>query len=211
MKVALYVEGGGHRTVLKSQLRKGFQDLLVKAGFAGRLPKVVACGPRDRAYRNFRTALREGDGYPILLVDSEAIVQTQHQPPSSSGAWQHLAANDKWTRPRQVSDDQAQLMATCMETWLIADHNAISKCFSGLNPNRLLAPHGLEKRPKEEVIQALKSATASSSKGRYKKGRDSFVLLGLVDPNQLESSLPHFRRFIETMNARLKPPLPRRP
>jgi len=210
VNVTLYVEGGGNRAALKSQLRKGFRDLLVNSNFAGRLPRVVACGSRQHAYRNFKTALREGSVYPILLVDSEAIVQAQHQPPRSSGAWRHLAVSDHWTRPRNASDDQAQLMATCMETWLIADHRALQGYFAGLRPGRLLPVEGLETRRKEEVNQALKDATASSRRGRFDKVRDSFALLALVDPSRLEHRLPHFRRFIETMNARLKPPLPRR-
>ena len=101
-------------------------------------------------------------------------------------------------------------MATCMETWLIADHSALRDYFPDLNPDRLLPVQGLEGRRKEEVIQALKHATASFRKGGYQKGRNSFVLLGLVDPSQLERRLPHFRRFMETLTARLEPPFPRR-
>lgn len=208
MRVVLYVEGGGHRAVLKAQLRKGFRDLLVKAGFAGRLPKVVACGPRGRTYQNFKAELRRGNSYPILLVDSESVVQSQHQPPNSSGAWQHLDSSDHWTQPIQASNDQAQLMAACMETWLMADHKVWLSYSPGLNPGRLLPVKGLEERQKEDVIQALKSATASSRRGRYDKGRDSFAVLGLVDPTRLERWLPHFRRFVETLDARLEPPFP---
>ena len=200
------MEGGGDRAALKSQLRQGFRDLLVKAGFAGRLPRVVACGPRDRAFRNFGIALREGSGYPILLVDSESVVRRQHRPKRSSGAWEHLAASDNWIRPSQASDDQAQLMATCMETWLIADHRALQTVFSDLNPDRLLPLEGLEGRSKEETIRALERATSPSRRGSYAKGRDSFAVLGIVNPSQLEQWLPHFRRFIETMNTRLRPP-----
>lgn len=127
---------------------------------------------------------------PFLLVDSEAIVQEKLQPPNPSGAWQHLAISDGWTRPRHSSDDQAQLMTTCMETWLMADHRVLEDYFSGLKMNRLLPAERLEWRRKEQIIQALKGATASSRKGKYDKGRDSFVLLGLVDPDQLERWLP---------------------
>ncbi len=64
-------------------------------------------------------------------------------------------------------------MATCMETWLIADHSALRDYFPDLNPDRLLPVQGLEERRKEEVIQALKHATASFRKGGYQKGRNS--------------------------------------
>lgn len=203
----LYVEGGGHRAALQSELRKGFRELMIKANFTGRLPRVIACGPRDRAYRRFRTALREGGGYPILLVDSEVMVRTRHQPPNPSGAWAHLASSDGWKRPVEASDDQAQLMATCMETWLIADRRALHSYFPGLNQDRLPPIEGLEGRPTEDVIEALKRATVSSGRGKYDKGRHSFPVLGLVDPSRLELRLPHFRRFMETLDARLKSPL----
>ena len=42
-------------------------------------------------------------------------------------------------------------------------------------------------------------------KGYYRKGRDSFGLLGKVEPEKLKTRLPHFRRFVETLEERLPP------
>lgn len=206
MRVTLYVEGGGHRAALNAQLRKGFRELLLKASLAGRLPRVVACGPRDRAYRNFRQAVREGKDFPVLLVDSEVTIQDRHQPPISSGVWHHLLSNDRWMRPQQAADDQAQLMVTSMETWLVADRQALMDYFPGLIAGRLPPVEELERRSTEEIIQALKRSTESSTKGRYNKSHHSFALLGLLNPTELERRLPHFRRFIEAMHARLPTP-----
>ena len=119
MKVTVYVEGGGDSAQLKERCRKGFRDLLTKAGFDRRLRllKVVPCGPRDRAFRSFRNALRlrRADEYPILLVDSEELVAPDNQPDvNPSGAWKHLAGLGQ--RPPGANDDQAQLMVTTMET-----------------------------------------------------------------------------------------------
>ena len=206
MSVTVYVEGGGDSAELKGQCRKGFRALLAKAGFGGRLPRVVPCGPRNRAFSSFQRALRNGDGYPILLVDSEDPVADADRPDvNPSGAWRHLAKRDDWARSSDARDDQAQLMVTTMETWLLADRRTFIACFPDMNANALPPDTDLENRSKPDVAAALRNATQSSSKGRYHKGNHSFDLLGKVEPEELKSRLPHFRRFIETLDARLPP------
>ena len=203
MSVALYVEGGGDDKDLKSECRRGFAKLLANMGFKGRLPKIVACGPRNDAYDDFRTALGQGLRHPIMLIDSEDLVNETNAPNNPSGAWNHLTACDKWQRPKAASDDQAQLMVTTMETWLVADPNALIKHFPSMNSTKLPDDNNLESRTKEDILAALKRATSSSNKGEYKKGRDSFDLLGKLNPDELKSKLPHFRRFVESLDARL--------
>ena len=205
VSVTVYVEGGGDSAQLEAQCRKGFQKLLDKAGFGGRLPRVMACGPRNRAFRDFERALRNGDGYPILLVDSENRVADDNQPDANpSGAWRHLSGPpDRWMRPSDAADDQAQLMVTTMETWLLADRRTLIAYFPAMNANALPSDVDLESRGKPEVAAALRNATRSSSRGRYHKGHHSFDLLGRVRPEELKNRLPHFRRFVETLAARL--------
>lgn len=205
MSVKVYVEGGGDRAELKTRCREGFSKLIDKAGFAGRMPGVVACGSRNAAFDRFQTALRSarGDDYPILLVDSEDPIADANRPDAdASGAWRHLAQRDGWARPDGVADDQAQLMVTAMETWLLADRQALAAYFPGMNTNALLPDTALEDRRKEDVLQALEDAARPSSKGGYAKGRDAFALLAQADPATLGSRLPHFRRFVAALEAR---------
>ena len=204
MRVTVYVEGGGDSAELKGQCRKGFQKLLAKAGFDGRLPKVVACGPRNRAFHDFERALRKGNGYPILLVDSEdPVADADRTEADPSGAWRHLAERDGWTKPSDAEDDQAQLMVTTMETWLLADRRTLITYFPNMNANALPPDADLENRRKPDVAADLRKATKSSSKGDYHKGNHSFDLLGKIEPEKLKAKLPHFRRFVETLEARL--------
>ena len=206
MSVTVYVEGGGDSAELKGQCRKGFQKLLANAGFGGRLPRVVACGARNQAFRNFKRALRDGDGYPILLVDSEdPVAEADRSDANPSGAWRHLSRRDDWTRPSGAKDDQAQLMVTTMETWLLADRQTLIAYFPAMSASALPPDADLESRRKPDVTAALRNATQSSSKGRYHKGNHSFDLLGRIAPEELKSRLPHFRRFVETLDARLPP------
>jgi len=81
--VRLYVEGGGDSKRLKTQCRRGFRKFIEKAGLQGRMPRIVACGGRQRAYDSFATALAAGTSTPMLLVDAERRV-------TDASAWEHL-------------------------------------------------------------------------------------------------------------------------
>ncbi len=201
MKVRLYIEGGGDRPSDKSKCREGFRKLLERAGFQNRMPSTRACGSRNAAYDDFKTALRTaaaGD-YPVLLVDSEAPVNLPRSP------WHHLQSRDGWERPAGADDDQAQLMVQCMETWCLADRNALREFFgSRLRENALPSLDNLETRAKETVQEALANATRDCGQHRgYEKGRRSFELLGQRDPAELKTHLPHFVRLCQMLDVRL--------
>ena len=201
MSVMLCVEGGGDSRVLKIKCRQGFAELMANTGFSGRMPKVAACGSRDKAFERFQTELEIGKRLPMLLVDSEDLVKDANAPNNALGAWNHLQEHDGWQRPKTANDDQAQLMVTTMETWLVADPKAVSKHFPGMNDNKLPPGIDLEGRSKKDILATLKAATSNSQKGEYKKGRDSFDLLANLNPEELKSKLPHFRRFVQALDA----------
>ena len=98
------------------------------------MPRVIACGPRERAYDQFCTAIgqAEDDSFIVLLVDSEAAVAAGDSP------WEHLKKRDKWTQPSVAADDSAQLMVQCMEAWFVADRQSLSAYFGrGLQSRRV--------------------------------------------------------------------------
>lgn len=202
MKVVLCVEGGG-TNVLNARCRKSFSDLIERAGFRGRMPRIVACGSREDAFDTFRTHHASGQGYTILLVDSETPVE--------SLPWEHLQKHDRWERPAGARDEQAQLMVVCMETWIVADREALQSMFGqGWRSGGLLPVAGLEQRSKQEVQESLKTASQGCPLNRrYEKGRRSFELLGRLDPVKLRE-LPHFQRFCEVLEDKLEPPQPAR-
>ena len=86
MNVKIYVEGGGdHNKALQTHCCRGFSEFFRKAGLEGRMPRVVACGGRRRAYDRFRTSHENAgkDDLPIPLVDSEA-------PVTEADPWEHV-------------------------------------------------------------------------------------------------------------------------
>lgn len=197
MKAKLYVEGGGGGKDLRIACTEGFHKLLNKAGFRLRL---VACGSRNAAFDRFKTALDGGeDHYPMLLVDSEAEVRDVGKP------WSHLAERDRWRRPRRAKDDQAQLMVQCMETWCVADREALRRFFGQhLQENALPALGDLEKCPKDHIQKKLKHATRACGRNRtYSKGKRSFDLVAELDPRALRSELPHFVRLCDVLDEKL--------
>jgi hypothetical protein len=125
VKVTIYVEGGGDGKYQHIQCRQGFRRLIEKSGFAGKMPFIFACSGRNAAFDDFKTAMRSKPptDYPMLLVDSEDPIA------GNVTSWNHLRMRDDWIPPASVSDDQAQLMVTCMETWLMADRSALREIF----------------------------------------------------------------------------------
>jgi len=159
------------------------------------MPSITACGGRNSAFDDFKTALE--DEYPILLVDSEA--------PVTEPAWEHLQDLDNWLRPNGAADDQAQLMVQCMETWCVADRSALRRFFGQhLQESALPALNDLEGRAKTDVQQALEHATRECVHNReYKKGKCSFRLIAEVDPRVLEEHLPHFVELCKVLDKTL--------
>ena len=194
MSVKLYVEGGGDSKVLRSQCRKGFRTFFEKAGMAGRTPSVVACGSRGEAYRDFRTAHCQEQG-PVLLVDAEG-------PVTAPGPWQHLKARDGWDRPASASDDQCHLMVQVMESWFLADPDALASFYGqGFRPQSLSKNPNIEQVSKQDVLDGLGTAARETTKGRYDKGRDSYEILGRVDPSKVTNASPYADRLIRAFST----------
>ena len=194
MKIRLYIEGGPPKgRGKKLGPRAAFTQLLERAGFKGRMPKVRCFGGRKETFEAFCTALRDDEELPVLLVDSESQV--------SASAWAHLQNQDGWQKPDEAEEDQAQLMVTCMETWIVADHAALKREYGKALQESALPPQtDLEKRSPQEIQQALEKATRDAGEKRmYRKGSRSFQLVAALDPPTLKTNLPHFRRLIETL------------
>jgi hypothetical protein len=194
----LYIEGGESKED-QIRCREGFRKLLEKAGFSGRLPRLTACGGRNSAFNDFRTAFakrKQGD-YIAMLVDSE------DPPRDIEQTWDHLNRRDGWARPVTANNEQVLFMTTCMETWIVADRAALREHYGDrLQENALPPLIDLEKRDRHEVHDQLEHASRNCSNA-YAKGKRSFEVLAKLDPAVLKQHLPSFVRMDRILKANL--------
>jgi hypothetical protein len=118
--------------------------------------------------------------------------------------WAHLKRREGWKPPPAAREDHVHLMIQCMETWLLADKDCLSDYFGqGFKPDKLPQNARLEAVAKTEILSKLKAATRNSKpKGNYDKARDSFDLLGRIDPSKLKAACPSAREFFKALNER---------
>ena len=193
MSVKLYVEGGGDSKELKTACRKGFRTFLERAGARGRMPHIIACGSRRNAYESFKTAHVLQDGEPMLLVDAE-------DPVTAPGAWEHLAGRDNWARPADATDEQCHLMVQVMESWFLADVDALASFYGNVFRKSSLPQNpNIEQVSKQDIDHGLTDATHDVTKGRYSKGKHSFELLAMLDPEKVRKASPYAERLIRAL------------
>ena len=192
-EVRVYVEGGGNSRSDQRPLREAFTKLL--GGVTGDLPKsrVIPCGGRDNAFREFQIALRSNkDALCLLLVDSEGPVKPGADP------WTHIheRRGDGWERPVAVEEDQLHFMVQMMEAWIVADVEALA-AYYGKGFNARALPHeALEDVSRDDLKSKLAKATQATVKKSYEKS-DGLVLIGCVKVSQVEKACAHARRFFD--------------
>ena len=159
---------------------------------------VIASGDRHEAFRDFCSALTQHrDDFVILLVDAEGEVK--------GNSWQHLSSRegDGWTRPRDATADQAQLMVQVVEAWFLADHSVLIDYYGeGFLSNSLPDQRNIELIAKQDVFRILKHATRRTQKGQFHKTRHGFDLLELSDPDQIRQASNHADRLFRILAAK---------
>ena len=195
MSVRLYVEGGGDRNS-KIACREAFRSFVRKAGADRRMPRIVASGGRNQAYDDFKAALVQRNVTAMLLVDAEEEV-------TASGSWEHIRSRDGWRRPTGASNDQCHLMVQIMESWFLADRQALQAFYGQrFQPQALPGnPNRTEEIPKPDVQAGLDRATRATQKGRYHKGNHSFDILATLDPTKVRAASPSADRFVQALLA----------
>jgi hypothetical protein len=201
MEIAIYLEGGGNSGETKAALRLGMSAFLKPLVDLARQRRcrwsITSCGGRAQAWDAFRDALeKEPEKFNLLLVDSEAAV--------TASPCAHLQHRDGWNF-RGAEEDQAHLMAQCMETWLVADPEALADFYDqGFNRNALPRRINLEDEPKTQIYAALESATRQTQKGIYSKITHASQLLKRVSQEKAKSRCHHCDRLFRVVAARIQ-------
>jgi hypothetical protein len=206
--VKVFVEGGGDSKVLRTACREGFTTFISKLGVA-RHPRISACGSRQTAFDKFCTAIANGEE-ALLLVDSEEAVDVRYSQGQPDGwrPWAHLKARpgDSWDKPQRCADTDCHLMVQVMESWLLADRNALKEFFGqGFKENALpAANNAVEDIGKQQVYDALSKVTSNcKTKAAYGKGEHSFKLLAKIAPNKVIRASPWAKRFVDELRKRM--------
>lgn len=203
----LFVEGGGdNNPSLATECRKGFSKFITQAGICNR-PKIIACGSRITAFKDYCTALKKGEP-AMLLVDSEALIDTplEQGAPETWQPWMHLKQRpgDEWTKPENADDSDCHLMVQCMEYWILADRETLAGFYGNGFKEKALPPTlPLEKATKSAVVSGLKMATKDTSKGEYSKGKHSFELLAQIKPELVMAKSAWAKRFVDELKKRM--------
>jgi len=165
-EIRIYIEGGGDDKNGRAKIRNGFNTFFASLRNKAREKRIrwnmVACGSRNSAFEDFKTALgTHPEAFNILLVDAEGAVK------DAGICWSHLQHKDKWRTP-EIPDDHCHLMVQAMEAWLIADIDTLV-LYYGQKFNRRAIPNTsqVEKIPLKNLEKALKKATRQTQKGKY--------------------------------------------
>lgn len=156
------------------------------------MPRIEACGSRENAYQDFRDAISKGDRTAMLLVDAEG-------PVTASNPWDHLK-NDNWDRPGGATNDQCHLMVQVMESWFLADREALQSHYGqGFRPQALPQNPDIERIAKDDVLAGLNRAARDTAKGTYNKSNDSFTILEKLAPAKVMQASRYANRLIEAL------------
>lgn len=202
MEIAVYFEGGGDSAESKALLRQGMSGFLKPLVDQARQRRsrwrIVSCGSRNEAYDDFMNAVHaDPHVFNVLLVDSEDAVVV-------ASPRQHLQTRDHWNL-NAVTDENVHLMAQCMETWIVADPQALADYYNQhFNVNALPKRGNLEEEPKANVYAALDAATRQTQKGSYKKISHASDLLKRISAATVRARCPHCERLLSVVSEKIQ-------
>lgn len=165
------------------------------------------CGGRGNARKKFESELKANvpDQTCVLLVDSEAPFTCHARSTDAESRKYHLSqrTGDEW-RLTDVDPNVIHLMIECMETWILADPEALALFYGqGFPLESLPKRENLEHLSKQQVAEHLdqaidrtKKAQENPKKRGYKKVDHGSKLLAAIDPLKVAKRCPHFAIFV---------------
>jgi hypothetical protein len=193
----LYVEGGGNKDS-RARLRESFSRFLSEPRLAAHQRsiqwRVVMCGSREEAYRMFEDRLlRHPSTLVFLLVDAERLV-------ASASTREHLGSGEDGWDLSFAADQQCHLMAQVMESWFLADPDALERFYGqAFGKSQIPRRTNVEEVPKDEVMASLDNASRRTQRGRYHKIQHGPRILESLDPQRVRSRAPHCDRLFEEL------------
>ena len=138
------------------------------------------------------------DAFNILLVDSDR--------PDNGTLIESIKARSTWdTRiGANVQDDQIHFMVQIMESWFLADKDALARYYGrDFRSNRLPQNPNVEHVPKDDVIRGLTDAASDTSQRTYHKTKHAPALLREIDPTKVRNAAPNCDRLFNTLRREI--------
>ena len=191
--IRIYIEGD-------KKLLPGFRQFFDQFYNRGTRIDLAMCGPNVIA--DFTSGVKKFPGaINILLMDSEG--------PDGPGLIQKVKTHDKWdsSTNNKVTDECLNFMVQVMESWFIADREALRNYYgNGLLENQLPANPNIEQIPKEDVLQRIETATSNTGKGKYHKTKHAPQILERIDPSKVQAVAPNCARFLNYLQSLVTQP-----
>ncbi|MDQ6707429.1 MAG: DUF4276 family protein [Acidobacteriota bacterium] len=200
-RIKIYLEGGGDGKEGKAAIRQGMLGFLDSMKQLAREKSihfdVVTCGARQQAFRAFKHELetKARTSVTLLLVDAESAVGL---PPR-----RHLSSVDGWALDT-VDEDSIHLMIQVMETWIVADPQALRDYYKQGFVDCLPPSQDLETVDKSRIEALLKRATTQTQKGEYQKIRHAADLLGRIDEAVVRRRCPSCNRLFTSLQSKIQ-------
>ena len=149
--------------------------------------QLVSGGSIAETIKDFLDAIQDNpDAFNILLVDSDG--------PDNGNLMSSVKALSTWDNHigATVQDGQIHFMVQVMESWFLADKDALGRYYGrDFQPNRLPLNKNVEHVPGNDVISGLENATRPTRKGKYHKTRHAPDLLAQIDAAKVRQAAPN--------------------
>jgi hypothetical protein len=193
------MEGGGDSREGKARLRQGMSGFLRSLNVAANQKRLKSSRAEAATMRTTPSSMLKTapETFSVLLVDSEEPIAGPRSPRT------HLTQRDGWILTG-ASEESIHLMIQVMETWIVADADAVARYYKQhFLRNALPRTQNLEAVEKARIHEALKRATAKTQKGEYRKIGHAAALLELVDPLVVRRRCPSCDRLFATLTQRI--------
>lgn len=194
-EIRVYFEGDnalrkGFNSFLKSEIDRSRQHRL---GF-----RTIAGGSTEETIKDFMTAARaHKDAINIVLIDSDK--------PDNGNLIAKVKRRASWDTEAgaEIQDDQIHFMVQVMESWFLADRDALKKYYGqGFREGRLPGnQNNVEQISKSDVSNGLKNATRDTRKKKYHKTQHAPDLLSNLDADKVRSNAPSCDRLFHSLRS----------
>ncbi len=195
-EIRVYFEGDnalrkGFNSFLKSEIDRARQRQH-RLGF-----RTIAGGSTEETIKDFMTAARtHKDAINIVLIDSDN--------PDNGNLIAEVKQRASWDTEAgaKIQDEQIHFMVQVMESWFLADRNALKKYYGqGFREKQLPGNPNVEQISKSDVDNGLKNATRDTRKKKYHKTQHAPDLLSSLDVDKVRCNAPSCDRLFHSLRS----------